>query len=172
VSRLPVVVRRLARDELARLERHIDQDFGNRDKHRLRLALQEQARAVYLVAWLSGLPVGHALVRWAGAGTEPMSSHLPDCPDLEDLFVVPGLRSMGVGSQLLDAAERLARDRGCRRIGMSVDVTNVRARALYERRGYGDAGLGTFVLHGSWVDRDGSTRPWAETCTYLVKQLA
>lgn len=171
MSPLPVVVRPLARDELARVERHIDQDFGNRDKHRLRLALQEEGPAVYLVAWLSGLPVGHALVRWAGAGVEPMSSHLPDCPDLEDLFVVPGLRSAGVGSRLLEAAERLARDRGCRRIGMSVDVANVRARGLYERRGYEDAGLGTFVLRGSWVDRDGAAREWAETCTYLVRKL-
>src|SRR5262245_10331077 len=100
-----------------------------------------------------------------------MSSHLPDCPDLEDLFVVPGLRSAGVGSRLLEAAERLARDRGCRRIGMSVDVANVRARGLYERRGYEDAGLGTFVLRGSWVDRDGAAREWAEPCTYLGREL-
>ena len=84
---------------------------------------------------------------------------------------MPGLRSAGIGSQLLDTVERLVRDEGHRRIGMSVDLANVRARALYERRGYGDAGLGTFVLHGSWVDRDGSPRAFDETCTYLVKKL-
>ena len=49
------------------LERHVDQDFGNRGKHRTRLALQEEGRATYLVAWLAGLPVGHALVRWEAA---------------------------------------------------------------------------------------------------------
>jgi GNAT superfamily N-acetyltransferase len=100
-----------------------------------------------------------------------MRSHLLDCPDLEDLFVVPGLRSMGVGSRLLDAAECLARDRGFDRIGMSVDVANVRAREPYERDGYRGAGLGTFVLRGTGVDRDGAERAWAETCVYLVKPL-
>jgi GNAT superfamily N-acetyltransferase len=171
VSPLPVVVRPIARDDLPVVERHIDQDFGNREKHRLRLALQEEGRATYLVAWLAGLPVGHALVRWEGAEAEPMHSRLAGCPDVEDLFVVPGLRSGGIGSQLLDAAERLVGDRGCDRIGMSVDVANVRARELYERRGYRDAGLGTFVVGGTWVDRDGSERTWAETCIHLVKPM-
>jgi GNAT superfamily N-acetyltransferase len=172
VSPLPVSVRPLAREELVLLERHVEQDFGNRDKHRVRLALQEEGRAVYLVAWLSGLPVGHTLVRWAGAEAEPAHSRLAGCPAVEDLFVVPSLRSTGIGSQLLDAAERLARENGYGRIGMSVDVANGRARALYERRGYADAGLGTFVLRGSWVDRDGSPRAFAESCTYLVRTLA
>src|SRR5437870_10165520 len=128
MSPLPIVVGPIARDDLPMLERHVDQDFGNRDKHRRRLALQEEGRATYLVAWLAGLPVGHALLRWEGAETEPMRS------------------------RLLDAAERLAGERGRDRIGMSVDVANARARALYERRGYRDAGLGTFVLRGTWVD--------------------
>jgi ribosomal protein S18 acetylase RimI-like enzyme len=171
VSPLPVIVHSLERDELALVERHVDQDFGNRDKHRRRLALQEDGRATYLVAWLTGLPVGHALLRWEGAETEPMHSRLIGCADVEDLFVVPGLRSSGIGSRLLDAAERLAGERGRGRIGMSVDVANVRARGLYERRGYRDAGLGTFVLRATWVDRDGSERVSAKTCTYLVKPL-
>jgi ribosomal protein S18 acetylase RimI-like enzyme len=171
VSPLPVIVHPLERNELALVERHVDQDVGNRDKHRRRLALQEEGRATYLVAWLAGLPVGHALLRWEGAETEPVRSRLIGCADVEDLFVVPALRASGIGSRLLDAAERLAGERGRDRIGMSVDVANVRARALYERRGYRDAGLGTFVLRGTWVDRDGSERAWAETCTYLVKPL-
>ena len=54
---------------------------------------------------------------------------------------------------------------------MSVDLASVRARALYERPGYGDAGLGQFVPQGSWVDRDGAPRAFAETGTYLVKKL-
>jgi GNAT superfamily N-acetyltransferase len=98
-------------------------------------------------------------------------SRLPGCPDLEDLFVVPGLRSTGNGAPLRDSPQRLARLNGHRRLGMSVDVANTRARALYERRGYEDAGLGTFVLRGSWVDRDGAARAFAETCTHLVKKL-
>jgi AraC-like DNA-binding protein len=36
VSPSPVVVRPIARDELSLVERRIDQDFGNRDKHRRR----------------------------------------------------------------------------------------------------------------------------------------
>jgi GNAT superfamily N-acetyltransferase len=169
VSLLPVVVRPVARDELSMVERHIDQDFGNRDKRRRRRALQEEGRAAYLVAWLTGPPVGRALVRWEGAEDEPVRSRLAGCAGVQDLFVVPGLRSRGIGSQLLEAAERLAGDRGRDRIGMSVDVANLRAGELDERRGYRDTGLGTFVLRGSWVDRDGPQRARDETCTYLVR---
>jgi hypothetical protein len=37
MSPLPVVVRPIARDDLPLLERHVDQDFGNRAKHRQRM---------------------------------------------------------------------------------------------------------------------------------------
>jgi [ribosomal protein S18]-alanine N-acetyltransferase len=51
-----------------------------------------------------------------------------------------GSEGAGVGGALLSAAERTARDRGCRLLRLEVRADNNRARALYERRGYSRTG--------------------------------
>lgn len=58
-----------------------------------------------------------------------------------DLFVEEDARSRGVGSALLDAAERYLAGTGCERVWLDVFVPNVRAHALYRRRGYVDFGV-------------------------------
>ena len=127
---------------------------------------------VYLIAWHNGAPIGHALLKWQGAEEDQVASVLQGtCPDVEDLFVLESFRSQGVGRQILDAAERLAREHGSRHIGLSVGVNNPRARALYERCGYRDAGLGPLHEHGEYVDASGCRRSWDETCVYLTKPL-
>ena len=45
-------------------------------------------------------------------------------------------RSQGVGMHLLARAERWARERGCREIGLRSNVIRDRAHAFYERHGY------------------------------------
>ncbi|MEO8681098.1 MAG: GNAT family N-acetyltransferase [Vicinamibacterales bacterium] len=52
------------------------------------------------------------------------------------LAVTKRAEGKGVGSELLEAAERWARERGSDRLTLSTLVTNKRARALYERRGF------------------------------------
>jgi len=54
---------------------------------------------------------------------------------LQAIAVRPAARSTGVGRALFsDAVDRAARA-GCRTLTLDVDVTNVRARSLYERLG-------------------------------------
>jgi ribosomal protein S18 acetylase RimI-like enzyme len=60
----------------------------------------------------------------------------PNC-HISDIAVAPGLDGHGIGSRLLAYAEAWAKGRGCRFITLSVFPANARARALYERRGYG-----------------------------------
>ena len=81
------------------------------------------------------------------------------------------IRSQGVGGQILDAAERLAGERGCCHIGLSVEVNNPGARGLYERRGYRDAGLGPLHEHLEYVDASGRRQTWDGVCVYLIKSL-
>jgi ribosomal protein S18 acetylase RimI-like enzyme len=52
------------------------------------------------------------------------------------LAVLPEARGQGIGTQLLDLADCLARERGCGRCALDVLEGNERARALYERHGY------------------------------------
>ncbi len=172
VAQTPVKVeiRPLAEAEIGLLERLLPSSTPP-EKHRDRFALQQQGRVVYLVAWQNGMPIGHGLLKWNGTEDEPVASHLPDCPDVEDLFVTPKLRSKGIGSQLLATAEDLARQRGYRRIGLGVGIDNPRAHALYLRRGYRDSGYGRYPHRVFYVDGLGRHQLRIEICVYLIKDL-
>jgi ribosomal protein S18 acetylase RimI-like enzyme len=56
---------------------------------------------------------------------------------IADLAVAPAHEGHGVGSELLTFAEEWARRHRCRYLTLAVFPGNERARALYERHGYG-----------------------------------
>jgi ribosomal protein S18 acetylase RimI-like enzyme len=60
----------------------------------------------------------------------------PNC-HISDIAVSPELDGRGIGSRLLAFAENWAKGRGCRFVTLAVFPGNTRARALYERHGYG-----------------------------------
>ncbi|MFB6295378.1 MAG: N-acetyltransferase family protein [Halobacteriales archaeon] len=55
---------------------------------------------------------------------------------VQNLYVEPGWRDRGVGSELLGAAEDALEDAGAEAIAVEAMAPNERARRLYERRGY------------------------------------
>ena len=169
MSPVDVEIRPLAQHEVDVLQQHIPRPQG---MHQSRLALQHRGQAVYLVAWLGNVPAGHVLLEWAGTAREPMVSYLRRCPHLSDLFVGADHRSGGIGSCLMDAAEGLIRQGGYARVGLGVAIDNTRARSLYERRGYRDAGLGLYSIRWIYVDEHRQEQPREEVCVYLIKSLA
>ena len=56
---------------------------------------------------------------------------------ISDIAVAPEYDGRGIGARLLAFAETWANQRGCRFMTLSVFPGNERARALYERCGYG-----------------------------------
>jgi ribosomal protein S18 acetylase RimI-like enzyme len=169
---MDVDVRPVAADDLAHLQRALPPEHP--EAHVRRLADQRAGRVTYLIAWSGARAVGHVLVRWRGTSSAEVVWLLGGDerhPYVEALLVHPSFRSRTIGSQLLAAAERLAHDRGHRRIGLAVAVENVRARALYDRLGYRDAGIGDVSSSWSHVDETGREIAESETCRYLVKQL-
>ena len=168
---ITVKIRPIAMEDVAAIEEHISFDWAALRKHRERLEEQEGGEALYLVAWIGDLPVGHLLVKWQGSTDEPVASVLNDCPDIEDLFVSPEYRFNRIGTRLLETAEQLAVDKGYARVGLGVSVDNPRARSLYERLGYRDAGFEEYETGGAYVDRDGTEMTWKEVCVYMTKQL-
>jgi ribosomal protein S18 acetylase RimI-like enzyme len=116
----------------------------------------------YVIAWDGDDPVGHAHVAWAGTKL--------GVPEIQDVFVDPQLRRRGVATALSRGVEREAVRRGHRRVSLSVGVANDAARLLYERLGYGDAGIapervqGTITIRGEPFEVD-------DTLLYLVKEL-
>jgi ribosomal protein S18 acetylase RimI-like enzyme len=164
-----VSIRRLSGEEIALLERQMPRLPG---VHRQRFEGQGRGEGEYLIAWEGDRPVGHLFVEWDGTRREAVRSAMPDCPpNLSDIAVHPARQSRGIGSRLMEAAESLAARRGYERVGLSVALDNVRARALYERRGYVDAGLGPHQAGYRYLDRTGREQWHDEQVTYLVKRL-
>jgi ribosomal protein S18 acetylase RimI-like enzyme len=62
--------------------------------------------------------------------------------NIHDLAVMPEWRGHGVGTALLGAIEGRALQRSCCKVTLEVQDDNQRARALYERCGFGDAVVG------------------------------
>jgi GNAT superfamily N-acetyltransferase len=60
----------------------------------------------------------------------------PNC-HISDLVVAREWEGHGIGGRLLAFAESWAKERGCRFVTLGVFPGNGRARALYERHGYG-----------------------------------
>jgi GNAT superfamily N-acetyltransferase len=91
-----------------------------------------KADEAMLIAELDGTPAGCAfVVTLVDYFNERPHAHL------SVLAVAKAAEGKGVGSALLEACEQWARKRGSDRLTLSALVTNSRARALYERRGFG-----------------------------------
>lgn len=58
------------------------------------------------------------------------------CAEVESVHVRSDRRSRGVGAALLEAAEALARERGCYRIQLTSNAARFDAHRFYERQGY------------------------------------
>ena len=63
---------------------------------------------------------------------------------LDELFLLPHARGQGIGKLAVKAAIELAREAGCRAVGLEVDEENARARRLYEKAGF--TGMGRHFL--------------------------
>jgi ribosomal protein S18 acetylase RimI-like enzyme len=108
----------------------------------------------------AGIPIAKGGVDYrvkAGAGT------------LWQLAVHPALQSCGVGTVLVEAAERRIRSRGLRQAELGVEDGNPRARALYERLGY----RAYDRRPDAWDEQapDGTLRRRETMCTMMRKDL-
>jgi len=101
-------------------------------RRRLPAGLAALPTAFVLLAFAEGQAVGVA-VCVEGFSTFAARPSL----NLHDLAVRPGFRGRGVGRKLLEALAARARERGCCKVTLEVHDTNVGAKRLYERVGFG-----------------------------------
>ncbi|MFG3258409.1 GNAT family N-acetyltransferase [Streptomyces sp. NPDC048172] len=157
-------------EDVELLDKHMPSP-GAVSSHQRRYARQRAGEGTFLVAWRHEVPVGSCEVRWEGCAAPEVQAVHADCPEVNGLGVWPEtLRSLGIGTELIREAERLASGRGCTRIGLGVERNNPRARALYRRLGYHPTT--PYLDCWSYEDGVGVTHRVADACTFMVKNLA
>jgi GNAT superfamily N-acetyltransferase len=106
-----------------------------------RMERQRRDECIYLVAWEGGRPVGQVLLHRRRPAALAVAERVDALPYIEDAFVVPEWRNRGIGTALLQAAERAASDRGDLGLSLAVSTANRAAQRLYTRLGYVDSGV-------------------------------
>jgi GNAT superfamily N-acetyltransferase len=167
-------VRRAAESDIERLDDVYPEPGRPSSRHRDRWDLQGRGDGVYLVAWERDHPVGWVFVHRPGSSEASVHARHLDVAEVMDLSVSPGFRGRGHGTSLLASAERWARDAGWQTIGLEVTVANPHndvARAMYERNGYRDAGLGEFESGYFYWTVTGERLWEGEPHRFLIKSL-
>lgn len=104
------------------------------------LAQQEAGKRDVIVAFYDGAFAGYLNVVWE-SGYPPFRQS--DIPEIVDFNVLPHLRRRGIGSRLMDEAERVAATRSAIvGIGVGMDPDYGAAQRLYVQRGYIPDGRG------------------------------
>jgi ribosomal protein S18 acetylase RimI-like enzyme len=165
-----IVVRPASTEDLGLLSEHLHL-WGPPDYHERKLREQCTGKVAWLIAWYDGLPAGHLQIGWSGTDRPELLPHLGDCPHISRVGVRADMRSQGIGSALLEAAEGLIRLRGYTRVGLGVGIENMGARRLYERLGYRDAHLGTYTIRWHRYQGRAISEQVEEVCRYLWKEL-
>lgn len=144
---------------------------GRTQRHAMRFEKQQQGLSTFLVAWSDGIPVGTAQILWQGCEAPEVRERFPECPELNGLGVwPPQLRSQGIGTAIIRAAETQAHRCGHHRIGLGVDDRNYRAASLYLRLGYQETDC-HYLDRYHYLDENGLRHEVADACRFLVKQL-
>lgn len=127
------------------------------------LAEQETGQRVTPVALLDGRFVGYLNVIWE-SGYPPFAE--AGIPEIQDFNVLPDFRRRGIGSALMDAAERIAGKRSpIVGIGVGMTADYGAAQRMYVKRGYIPDGRGLtyeerFPKYGDVVRMNDSLVLW------------
>lgn len=144
---------------------------GRTRRHAARFDRQEQGLSTFLTAWADDVPVGSAQILWRGCAAPEVQARFPGCPELNGLGIwPPDLRSRGIGTALIRAAEQRVRDAGQDLIGLGVGDDNRRAAALYLRIGYRETNC-RYLDRYTVLDAGGVRQEVADPARFLVRDL-
>jgi len=134
---------------LAMLANALDRDQGGEGKVHseatvLRAAFAAEPAVRFVVATQAAEPVGYAMfARFYNSDTAETGSYL------NDLYVIPALRSAGIGRRLLAAVAAATAQAGGSFIWTGVYSANTRARAFYAALGARDEDARILELDGA-----------------------
>lgn len=85
------------------------------------------------IATVDGIPSGYLLAVYVFS-----LEYQGLTAEIDELYVMPAHRRLGLGAKLLSTAEDAFRDGGCTVAFLQIGRDNAEARAFYRRHGYGD----------------------------------
>jgi GNAT superfamily N-acetyltransferase len=143
----------VARALIDALNRELDERYPEEGANFFHLDPDEVSEGcgAYFIAYIANEPVGCGAVRRIGH----------DVAELKRMYVAPTARNRGVGRQILDALEAIARQLGATRLVLETGVRQPEALALYSR-----AGFTTIPLFGEYADT-----PHPELSVCMAKEL-
>ncbi|MEV5717825.1 GNAT family N-acetyltransferase [Amycolatopsis mediterranei] len=136
-----------------------------------RFERQRNDHGVLFLGWLGPLPAGAVYLWLKEAEEEPIREHLPGIPLITHLEVHRDLRRKGVGTALVQAAERRLLATGHYRVALAVRTDNHDAARLYKDLGYRDWGHDKVVCEARKTLPDGTVLLEEEVCYVLVRDL-
>ena len=138
--------------------------------HEDKLKEQEQGDSVWLIAWIDDKPVANGQIRFNGSKAKEVRSKMKNCPHLESLYVKEEFRKKRIATQFMNFSEKLVKQKGFNKIGLSVEKDNEFLINLYKKRGYKDWQKG--IVIETWEEvHDGKEKKIIEKCKYLIKKL-
>ena len=139
-----IIIRSPTQDDIAKLAANIIPEVTVERLQRRWQEHQDGSRDM-LIAELDGEVVGTV-------STTGCRNQQPNSLRLLALDVGPKFRRRGIGTALMEAPEKLARERGLQSVNLEVGVANTDAIRLYERRGYERLGNPEIVAGElSWI---------------------
>ena len=130
------------------------------------LSADQLPRLRQLTASIDGIDVGGVKLADRAICEMELSEQYPEVPTIYQLHVSETMRRRGIGSALMDRAERLAHNDGASRILLCVMPDNDAARHMYEGRGY--VYIGDETVESVWHLKDQVKRVYLRP---MIKQL-
>jgi GNAT superfamily N-acetyltransferase len=130
-------------------------DWPGKPAEQYQRYLREQAAGdrLVLVALVDDIFAGYLTLLWRSAYPPFRDGGIPE---IQDFNVLPGFRRRGIGTALMDAAEKAVAERGNTvGIGVGLYTDYGSAQRMYARRGYVPDGRG--VIYQGVVVRPGET---------------
>ncbi|EGG31565.1 GNAT family N-acetyltransferase [Paenibacillus sp. HGF5] len=94
----------------------------------------------YIAVNAAGKPAGSITIRYFDEGNKGFGYVSDDIPEL-GMALIPESRGQGLGTALMKELFRGMKERGIRKVSLSVAPENAAAMKLYERFGFQEAGM-------------------------------
>lgn len=113
-------------------------------RHRWLISQQDSGTLDYVVAWVSGHPVGRGVILWDGYVIPALREVFLHTPVIRSVEVLEDFRKMGIGTAIVHELELRATRRGFDGVSLGVTPENRAARRLWHQLGYEEWDRGTF----------------------------